>query len=226
MRRPVRRAARGRRAGADEADRAVPRAVGLARRTRRRVPRHRRHVDVSAERQGRRRADRRRRPPLDLRCARPHVHPDGGRATTGVARRRHAAGDRRGSWRDAPLPPRRRRIVTSGTAHQRPAHDPLVRRRGRPHRDGSGDGRAPGRDRHAGRSGHLGDAQLPRLGALQRADHRRHRRDRRLDHAAGGLRIPTQVPGAAQRARRAVHAVRRDVLRRGPSCRPPPGSSW
>ena len=36
-------------------------------------------------------------------------------------------------------------------------------------------------------------ATLPRLGAVRRADHRRHRRDRRLDHAPGRLR------GAAQR---------------------------
>ena len=42
------------------------------------------------------------------------------------------------------------------------------------------------------------------------------RRDRRVDHATGRLRPAEQLPRDAQRARRPAHAVRRDLLRRGP----------
>ena len=93
-----------------------------------------------------------------------------------------------------------------------------LRRRRRADRHGPGHRRAPGRDRRrsTGPSRRVDAASWPRVGAVHRPDHRRHRRDRRLDHAPGRLRAPPQVPGAAQRARRPVHPVRRDVLRRGP----------
>ena len=57
-----------------------------------------------------------------------------------------------------------------------------------------------------------GRAQV--VGEVHRAVHRRQRRDRRMDHAARELRRIVELPGAAQRARRAAHPVRRDVLRR------------
>ena len=60
------------------------------------------------------------------------------------------------------------------------------------------------------------DPLAARVGEVRRADDRRQRRDRRLDHAPGRVRAAPQVPRAAQRPRRPVHPVRRDVLRRGP----------
>ena len=127
-----------------------------------------------------------------------------------------AAGDRRGPRRHAPVPARRRRVDAARARHVRAPLGVVVRRRRRPHRHGPVDRRAPVRDRHPGRPGHGADPQLPRLGEVRRADDRRDRRDRCVDHAPRGVRGAAEVPRAAQRPRRAVHPVRRDVLRRGP----------
>ena len=64
-----------------------------------------------------------------------------------------------------------------------------------------------------------------RVGEVRRADDRRHRRDRRLDHAPGGLR----APAAGTRCCSTSTAVRsRSTARRSstrPRCRPRPASS-
>ena len=199
-----------------QADGRVPPARRVARRHPGRVPRRRRPDDVPPEHARRRDLRRWWRAPLDLDRAGPHVRDDGREPGAAVARRRHALGHRRGPRRDPPLPAGRRRVRRSGGADQRADHDPRLRRRGWSHRHGPLDRRPPGRDRHARRSRDQRDRELPRVGAVRRPDDRRHRRDRRLDHAPGRLRVTPQVPGAAQRARRTVHPVRRDVLRRGP----------
>ena len=59
-----------------------------------------------------------------------------------------------------------------------------------------------------------GRGQAKHLGTVRGAVHRRQRRDRCLDHAPGRLRCVVDLSRAAQRPRRAAHAVRRDVLRR------------
>ena len=87
------------------------------------------------------------------------------------------------------------------------------------------DRRAPARDRHARRSRDPHHQQLPRVGEVRRADDRRHRRDRRLDHAPGGLRAAPQVPRAAQRPRRARSPSTASCSSTRPRSRRPPGSS-
>ena len=216
--RPLRRAARRRRSAPSPSRPATTRFPAVSPDgTTRRLPRRRRPVlDPQNAKVGVDR-DRRRRPPLDLRGARPHVRADGRRPPAGVARRRDARSPRpRTAAR-----PTCYRIAVDGAraraAHHGPASRAGLRRPRRAHRHGPGDRRAPGRDRHARRSGHHA-SRATLLGwekfAVPTTDG--IGRDRRLDHAPGRVRGPPQVPGAAQRPRRPVHAVRRDVLRRGP----------
>ena len=180
----------------------------------RRVSGRRRPGHVSAEHEGRRDQHRRWRTPMDQHRARPHVRADRGLSASRLDRRRFPVRAGRGSWRHASVPPPSRR-PRPRTDHVRRDHGARVRRRGRRGRLREGDRRAAGRDPHARRSGHRDHQALPRLGEVRRAVRRRLRRDRRVDHAAGRLRPVEVLPGAAQRPRRAVHAVRRDVLRRG-----------
>ena len=160
---------------------------------------------------------------LDLDRTRPDVPGHDRVPLAGLGDRRRGAGDRRGPWRSHHLIALDgRRIGRPERGHRAVAvqRDELRRRRRNDrhgaHRPSSTRASCTSATTYA-RS--VGDALASRLlgvGAVHGADHRRIGRDRLLDHATGRLRRGHAVPGAAQRPRRAAHAVRRVLLRRGP----------
>ena len=195
--------------------------------TTRRLPRRRRPDHRPAERQRRRDRRRRRRAPLDLDGARPHVQPD-----------RRASGRRCGSTTTRCWPPPRTAATRTSTelaadGRRRRSRSPTGRSTvhgfdaaGGHDRDGPGDRRAPGRARHARRSGHAADhARFLGWEKFTVPYDRRHRRDRRLDHAPGGLRrvdARTRCCSTSTAGRSRSTARRSSTRRR---CRPPPASS-
>ena len=202
-------------------------AVGVARRHDRRLHRLRRPDDRPAERQGRRDPRHRRRPPLDLRAASTaRSLTTAGTRPAGVARRRHAARHRRGPRRHPPLPGRRSTArAPEPVTHGRICVQSFDARAGRIV-TAQATVERPGRDRHPRRAGHRASRRsLPRVGEVRRADDRRHGRDRRLDHAPGGLRGPPQATRccSTSTAARSPSTARRSSTR--PRCRPPPASS-
>ena len=217
-RRPVRRPARRRwrDPGTDEAHRPVRIAIRVAGRQPRRVPRRRRSDDVSAEPEGRRDQHRRRRAPVDQHGTRPHVRAHRRVSVTGLDRRRFAARAGRGPWRHASVP-RPRRRPRSRADHVRRDHGARIRRRRRRGRLRAGR-RSSGRPRST-RSTDRSRAITKRFLGWEKfaapcADG--------SDEIDAWIMRPAEfdpsksLPGAAQRPRRTVHAVRRDVLRRGP----------
>ena len=217
---PLRRAARRRDPRPHEADRRVRHAVGLARRldaspssastTRSIVP---------AERQGRRDRRRRRRPPLDLR-----------RRSTARSRRPPACGRRCGSTTTRCWPPPRTAATPTCTGspstdrrrRSRSRNGPLTRARRSTPPAGASPWPRPTVEHPAEIVTLDGPVtavtrSVPRLGEVRRADApTAPTRSTPGSCARPGFEAAPQVPGAAQRPRRPVHAVRRDVLRRGP----------
>ena len=75
--------------------------------------------------------------------------PFGSTRSAGLDRRRHAAGDGRGPWRDPPVRAGRRWVASTAGTHQGAARGAGLRRRGRDGGDGPGDRAAPRRTVHA-----------------------------------------------------------------------------